>query len=105
VADGPERLVAYPNGRPDRMVGINRNITLERQAVLERENLLRAAREARDEAEAASVHDLTEEPKTARCSRASTREPTPTDTRPRGCPVRCVDPGARGACSSELTNE
>ena len=47
-------LVADADGRPDRMVGITRNITLERQAVRERENLLRAAREARDEAEAAS---------------------------------------------------
>ena len=48
------RIVPDTLGRPDRMVGITRNITMERQAVQERERLLRDARESRDEAEAAS---------------------------------------------------
>jgi PAS domain S-box-containing protein len=48
------RVVSDVEGKPERMVGITRNITLERQAVQEREALLRDARESRDEAEAAS---------------------------------------------------
>jgi len=48
------RIVSDAEGRPDRMVGITRNVTPERQAVHEREKLLREARESRDEAEAAS---------------------------------------------------
>jgi PAS domain S-box-containing protein len=48
------RVVADAEGTPERMVGVTRNITAERQAVEERERLLRDARESRDEAEAAS---------------------------------------------------
>ena len=48
------RIVSDAEGRPDRMLGITRNITAERQAAQERETLLRDARESRDEAEAAS---------------------------------------------------
>src|SRR5262249_18586122 len=47
-------IVSDADGRPERMVGITRNITVERQAVQERERLLRDARESRDDAEAAS---------------------------------------------------
>src|SRR5262245_14280133 len=48
------RIVADAEGRPERMVGITRNVTAEREAVHVREQLLRDARESRDEAEAAS---------------------------------------------------
>ena len=42
------------SGRPEQMVGITRDVTAEREAGQQRERLLRDAREARDEAEAAS---------------------------------------------------
>jgi PAS domain S-box-containing protein len=48
------RIVWDSDGRPERMVGITRDVTTEREAEREREELLRDAREARDEAETAS---------------------------------------------------
>ena len=48
------RVVADTQGRPERIVGITRDVTLERETGLERERLLRHARESRDVAEAAS---------------------------------------------------
>src|SRR5207249_513444 len=42
------------DGRPERMVGITRDVTAEREAGQQRDRLLRDAREARDEAEAAN---------------------------------------------------
>lgn len=48
------RVMVNPEGRPERMVGISRDVTAERQAGQERERLLREAREARDEAQRAS---------------------------------------------------
>jgi signal transduction histidine kinase/DNA-binding response OmpR family regulator len=48
------RVVPDSDGKPERMVGITRDVTAEREARQQREKLLRDAREARDEAEAAS---------------------------------------------------
>lgn len=48
------RVVPDPDGKPERMVGITRDVTAEREAAQERERLLREAREARDEAQSAS---------------------------------------------------
>jgi PAS domain S-box-containing protein len=48
------RVVPDWNGKPERMVGITRDVTEEREAGQQREKLLRDAREARDEAEAAN---------------------------------------------------
>ncbi len=48
------RAVADSAGKPERMVGITRDVTAEREAEQERERLLREAREARDEAQRAS---------------------------------------------------
>src|SRR6266545_3168516 len=45
------RVVPDANGHPDRIVGISRDVTAEREAQQERERLLKSAREARDEAE------------------------------------------------------
>jgi signal transduction histidine kinase/CheY-like chemotaxis protein len=45
------RVVPGEPGQGDRMVGITRDVTAEREAAREREELLRHAREARDEAE------------------------------------------------------
>ena len=45
------RIVPQRSGQGDRMVGVTRNVTREREAEREREELLRQAREARDEAE------------------------------------------------------
>ena len=45
------RVVGQWSGQGDRMVGVTRNVTREREAEREREELLRQAREARDEAE------------------------------------------------------
>jgi PAS domain S-box-containing protein len=45
------RVVPGESGQGDRMVGITRDVTAEREAAREREELLRRAREARDEAE------------------------------------------------------
>jgi PAS domain S-box-containing protein len=45
------RVVADADGNPDRMVGISRDVTAEREAAHERECLLQDARHARDEAE------------------------------------------------------
>jgi hypothetical protein len=46
-----ERGRVFSNTEGDRMVGISRDITRERESAQERERLLRRAREARDEAE------------------------------------------------------
>jgi len=46
------RVIFDADGRPERMAGITRNITPERQAAQEREKLLRDAQEARDAAQA-----------------------------------------------------
>lgn len=48
------RVMVDSEGRAERMVGITRDITAEREAGQEREKLLREAREARDEAQRAS---------------------------------------------------
>ena len=48
------RVMVDSNGKPVRMMGITRDVTAEREAGQQREKLLRDAREARDEAEAAS---------------------------------------------------
>jgi PAS domain S-box-containing protein len=45
------RIVPEWSGQGDRIVGVTRNVTREREAEREREELLRQAREARDEAE------------------------------------------------------
>ncbi len=45
------RVVPDDAGQGDRMVGVTRDVTAEREAAHEREDLLRQAREARDEAE------------------------------------------------------
>jgi PAS domain S-box-containing protein len=45
------RVVANADGTPERVVGISRDVTAEREAALERECLLHDARHARDEAE------------------------------------------------------
>src|SRR5713101_554149 len=45
------RVMPDANGRPERMVGISRDVTAEREAQQEREGLLRSASAARDEAE------------------------------------------------------
>jgi PAS domain S-box-containing protein len=45
------RIVPDGDGIPERMVGISRDITSDKDAVQEREQLLQRAREARDEAE------------------------------------------------------
>lgn len=45
------RVVSDSRGRAERMVGVTRDRTAEREAAAEREHLLRDAREARDEAE------------------------------------------------------
>jgi len=45
------RIVTDAEGRPNRMVGITRDVTAEREAERQREALLREARAARDEAE------------------------------------------------------
>jgi len=45
------RLVADNDGAPERMVGISRDVTAEKEAIQERERLLGEARRARDEAE------------------------------------------------------
>jgi PAS domain S-box-containing protein len=45
------RIVSDVDGRPNRMVGITRDVTAEREAERQRETLLRDARAARDEAE------------------------------------------------------
>jgi PAS domain S-box-containing protein len=45
------RIVPHWSGQGDRMVGVTRNVTREREADREREELLRQARDARDEAE------------------------------------------------------
>ena len=49
------RVVPDPDGQPERMVGITRDVTLEREAERQRETLLGEAREARDEAERQSL--------------------------------------------------
>jgi len=49
------RVVPDVEGQPERMVGITRDVTLEREAERQREILLREAREARDEAERQSL--------------------------------------------------
>ena len=46
-----ERGRMFSDADGDRMVGISRDVTTEREAALERERLLRAERDARDEAE------------------------------------------------------
>ena len=46
-----ERGRVFPDVDSDRMVGISRDVTAERQAAHQREELLRQARDARDEAE------------------------------------------------------
>ncbi len=51
---GRGRLIADSNGTPERVVGITRNVTEDREAALEREGLLREARRARQEAETSS---------------------------------------------------
>ncbi|MBI3802973.1 MAG: response regulator [Nitrospirae bacterium] len=48
------RVVVDADGRPERMVGITRDVTAEQEAGQERERLLREAREARDEAQQAN---------------------------------------------------
>jgi|SRR5579863_3911331 len=48
------RIVTDSDCRPERMVGITRDVTAEREAGQQRERLLRDAREARDEAQTAS---------------------------------------------------
>ena len=48
------RMERGASGLPERMVGITRNVTAEREARQERERLLRDAQESRDQAEAAS---------------------------------------------------
>jgi PAS domain S-box-containing protein len=48
------RVVPDAGGRPERIAGITRDVSPERRAAIEREQLLRDARESRDEAEAAS---------------------------------------------------
>jgi PAS domain S-box-containing protein len=48
------RIVLDADGRPERMVGITRDVTTEREAARERDELLRDARDARDEAQTAS---------------------------------------------------
>jgi PAS domain S-box-containing protein len=48
------RVMVDSNGKPVRMMGITRDVTAEREAGQQREKLLRDAREARDEAEAAN---------------------------------------------------
>ena len=45
------RVVHDVDGAPERMVGVSRDVTAERESARERENLLRSASEARDEAE------------------------------------------------------
>jgi PAS domain S-box-containing protein len=45
------RVVSDLDGAPERMVGISRDVTSEREAARERERLLKSEREARDEAE------------------------------------------------------
>ena len=45
------RVVRHEGSSADRMVGITRDVTAERESAREREDLLRRAREARDEAE------------------------------------------------------
>jgi PAS domain S-box-containing protein len=45
------RVMRAADGEGDRMVGVTRDVTTEREAAREREELLRQAREARDEAE------------------------------------------------------
>jgi PAS domain S-box-containing protein len=45
------RVVCDAGTMPERMVGITRDVTAEKEAILEREGLLSAARDARDEAE------------------------------------------------------
>jgi signal transduction histidine kinase/CheY-like chemotaxis protein len=45
------RVVAQRSGQDARMVGVTRNVTREREAERDREELLRQAREARDDAE------------------------------------------------------
>ena len=45
------RVVPHWSNQGDRMVGVTRNVTREREAERDREELLRQAREARDEAE------------------------------------------------------
>jgi hypothetical protein len=45
------RIVTDSDGTPERMVGISRDITADKEAVQERERLLHSARDARDEAE------------------------------------------------------
>src|SRR5262249_1201612 len=45
------RVVRAADGTPERMVGVSRDISAQREAEAERERLLQSAREARDEAE------------------------------------------------------
>lgn len=45
------RMVPSPDGTPERMVGISRDVTADKEAEYERERLLSEAREARDSAE------------------------------------------------------
>ena len=45
------RVIANADGHPDRMVGISRDMTAERDAAWERERLLKSASDARDEVE------------------------------------------------------
>jgi PAS domain S-box-containing protein len=45
------RVVRHEGGQGDRLVGITRDVTAERESAREREDLLRRARDARDEAE------------------------------------------------------
>jgi PAS domain S-box-containing protein len=45
------RVVADSEGTPERMVGISRDVTFEKEVALERERLLADAQQARDEAE------------------------------------------------------
>ena len=51
---GRGRLIVDSNGTPERIVGITRNVTEDREAALERERLLGEARQAREEAETTS---------------------------------------------------
>jgi PAS domain S-box-containing protein len=45
------RVVPDGNGRPERIVGLSRDVTAERKAAAERERLVKSASDARDEAE------------------------------------------------------
>src|SRR5207248_1559085 len=49
-----ERGRVFSDADSERMIGISRDVTAERESALERESLLRSAREARDQAETQS---------------------------------------------------